>query len=317
MPLGEAMYVLMKGSVLLDNRRVESRAVIGAAAIDPSQCSETDCVTEFAATFIRLTRFDYEQSLLSANKFEQLLSMQLLITAPFFSTLSEVKLRRACSCLEERRYAKGRSIYRCGDTATEMYVVKDGEVSLQFPVSVNQNNRWPVGNRQWEVEQIRMKYNLQLKVCRRGDCFGASELADAEERQMSALVAKDCTVYCLGAAQFAELFTPKEVEALKDAEYISIPPKKKMGEEVLKQLKADRVKKEALVSIVQVDAQNLDARESFLSRRTKKMKKWVKDLSQRTQAEAEKSRESVISVQRKRMVIGPTALSSSEYDSCQ
>ena len=320
MPLGQSVYILMKGTIVVeraneDGVQIEGKTVIGGDILDPSYFPETYCATETPATFVRLSKFDYDQSVLYAAKKEQVVSMQLLMAAPFFATLTEVKLRRVCALFREQSFPSGTVVYRFNEPAEAMYIIREGEVSLQYPVSVNQTNKWPVGDKEWEVDQTRLKYNLQMKVCRRGDCFGASELIDSRHRAMTAVALTNVFAYCLDTEEMQRVFTKKEMDGLKDIELINMPSKKKLEEKVLKQLKADKTKQETLVGVVQVDAHNLNARESFLSKRTKKMKNWVENLSLRTQEESRKSRRSVVSIHHKRLLVGPAGLSNSSSSS--
>lgn len=317
MPLGHTLYALLKGVVTVypDDSpiRLEHSGLLGADILQASQSSAL-CITETPCTFIRLSKFDYEQSVLQAAKSEQIVTMQMLLSAPFFASLTEVKLRRISACLEEMKCNTGEMVYSSGEQANEMYIVREGEVSLQYPVSVNQNNRWPVGRKSWEVDQIRLKYNLQMRKCRKGDSFGVKEMRENRIRTMTAITTQDCVLYRLPFAEFQRLFTRKEQEALEITDTITIPSKEKLAEQVLQQLKADRLKKDTLFSVIQVDARHLDARESFQTKKTKKLRGWMEDLTQRTLQDSKRSRSSVTALKHRRVVVGPQGLQDSSSE---
>jgi len=318
-PLGHTLYALLKGVVTIypDSGpiRLENNGFLGADILQPVQSSPL-CITETPCSFIRLTKFDYEQSVLQAAKLAQVVTLQMLLSAPFFASLTEVKLRRISACLEKVKCSTGETVYKSGDQAYEMYVVREGEVALQYPVSVNQNNRWPVGCQSWEVDQIRLKYNLQMRKCRRGDSFGVREMREGSVRTMSAVASQECVLYRLHFADFQRLFTRKEQEALESMETITIPSKEKLAEQVLQQLKADRLKKDTLFSVVQVDARHLDARESFQTKKTKKLRGWMEDLTERTAQDSKRSRASVTALKHRRVVVGPQGLQDSSSEEC-
>jgi len=272
------------------------------------------CITHTPCTFIRLSKFDYEQSVLQATKLEQVVTLQLLLSAPFFASLSEVKLRRICTCLEEVKYNTGETVYKSGELAREMYVVREGEVSLQYPVSVNQNNRWPVGRKSWEVDQTRLKYNLHMRKCKRGDSFGVAEMSRDTCRTMTAVTMQTCVLYRLRKEDYRSLFIRKEQEAFETMETFTIPSKEKLSEQVLQQLKADRHKKDTLFAVIQVDSRHLDARESFQTTKTKKLRRWMESLTERTAQNSKRSRASVTAVKHRRAVIGPQGLQDSSSE---
>lgn len=317
-PLGHTLYALLKGAVQLfppdtSPIRLDSPCVLGADILTSTESCPA-CVTETTCVFIRLTKFDYEQSVLFATKQEQVITMQLLTTAPFFTSLTEVKLRRISALLSEVKYTAGDTIYTHGSEANEMYIVRDGEVSLQFPVSVTQNNRWPVGMKCWEIDQIRLKYNLHMRKCKRGDSFGVTELRSDEPRLMTAVVSQTCVLYRLSRDDFKKIFTWKEQESLETTELVRIPNKQKLAETVLEQLKADRSKKDTIFSVIQVDTRQLEARESFQSRKAKKLRAWMEDLTARTARDSHRSRARVTGLRHRRVVVGPLGMEDSSSE---
>ena len=317
MPLGQTLYTLMKGVVTIytdnDSICMEDSGILGADILTSTQSSPL-CITNTSCTFIRLSKFDYEQSVLQATKLEQIVTLQLLLSAPFFSSLTEVKLRRINACLTEVKYRAGEAVYSSGEQANAMYIVREGEVSLHYPVSVNQNNKWPVGRQSWEVDQIRLKYNLQMRKCKRGDSFGVTELRENTYRTMTAMIVHTAVLYRLSLEDFNMLFNKKEQEALGNIETITIPSKMKLSERVLQQLKADRHKKDTLFSVIQVDARHLDARESFQTNKTKKLRRWMEDLTERTAQDSKRSRASVTALRHRRVVVGPQGLQDSSSE---
>ena len=110
------------------------------------------------------------------------------------------------------------------------------------------------------------------------------------------------------------LFNKKEQEALGNIETITIPSKMKLSERVLQQLKADRHKKDTLFSVIQVDARHLDARESFQTNKTKKLRRWMEDLTERTAQDSKRSRASVTALRHRRVVVGPQGLQDSSSE---
>ncbi|MBL0175288.1 MAG: cyclic nucleotide-binding domain-containing protein [Ignavibacteria bacterium] len=96
----------------------------------------------------------------------------LLGRVPIFDTLSKGELKLFEHILHRRVYAKGEFIFREGDTGSAMYIIEDGEVSLE------------IGKSRQEISHLA-----------NGDFFGEIALFADQPRSASALAFEETRIF--------------------------------------------------------------------------------------------------------------------------
>jgi CRP/FNR family cyclic AMP-dependent transcriptional regulator len=109
----------------------------------------------------------------------------ILSDVPIFASLDEesrMELTRLCNCCD---YQAGEILFRRGDSASAMYLVQDGEVTMSIATPDNQE--------------------LVVATMRRGDFFGELAMLDGSPRSATATVIQRTKLLRLRREDFVEL----------------------------------------------------------------------------------------------------------------
>ncbi|PTL80593.1 Crp/Fnr family transcriptional regulator [Vitiosangium sp. GDMCC 1.1324] len=104
----------------------------------------------------------------------------LLAQVPLFSSLGSDDQERLSARLQSRRYPRGEVIFHQGDTGTDLYIIREGEVTIRLSA--------PDGR------------EVSLALLRRGDAFGELALLDEAPRSTDAVAREETHLLSLHRA---------------------------------------------------------------------------------------------------------------------
>jgi CRP-like cAMP-binding protein len=107
---------------------------------------------------------------------------ELLSQVPLFSSLGSDDLERLSSSLQLRRYDRGALIFQQGDVGTDLFIIREGEVTIRLSS--------PDGR------------EVSLALLRRGDAFGELALLDEAPRSTDAVAREDTALLGLSRKDF-------------------------------------------------------------------------------------------------------------------
>lgn len=121
---------------------------------------------------------------------------ELLSQVPLFSSLGSDDLERLSSSLQLRRYDRGALVFQQGDVGTDLFIIREGEVTIRLSS--------PDGR------------EVSLALLRRGDAFGELALLDEAPRSTDAVAREDTALLGLSRKDFHRFLEerPQVVPAL-------------------------------------------------------------------------------------------------------
>ena len=297
----ESLFIVLRGSFEHQIGPGKWRSVQAGSWTDGFSDIVGKAVGECAV--LRLKQTDIDQVSMSLWAKEHRSCLLFLSEAHYFDLLSTLKLQRLSRAAEKVAYEKGAVIYQQGSASSAFYVVKEGEVALQLPVSVGQGYRFPIGRHAWEVNKLDILYNLTLKTCAQGLFFGESELLPYSKRLTLAKALVSTVCYVVPREKFLEVFTPKEVADLKLHGNLMIPSETECTHQVLQQFQAHKRHQRALEQCSSADHSFSEVRDTLLDRPTRKLQGWIESLRRRGKAAEEQVRRDVVKLQKDKVVV--------------
>jgi CRP/FNR family transcriptional regulator, cyclic AMP receptor protein len=137
-----------------------------------------------------------------------------LLSIPIFSRLSKRELGLLTSIIHNRNYVAGEFIFYQGDPGLGLYIIRDGEVTVQ---------------RKIDEEQV-----IALAIFNKGDFFGELALIDGEKRSASAVSNSDtrlAVIFKPDLDEFIENYTKSGIKILRGISEIIATRLRKLNED--------------------------------------------------------------------------------------
>jgi len=147
---GANFYIILKGccAVQITGNRSDGKAeqrlltvlkqgeCFGEMALLSSQPRQASILCREDAHFAVLSREDYTRILAKAHERIIRAKVEVLVKQPVFRKLSKGALTRLTYFFKVRRFQRKQVIYSAGDSATEVYIVKEGDFQLTKAVEM-------------------------------------------------------------------------------------------------------------------------------------------------------------------------------------
>ena len=137
-----------------------------------------------------------------------------LLSIPIFSRLSKRELGILLNIIHNRNYVAGEYIFYQGDPGLGLYIIRDGEVTIQRKNTENQN--------------------ISLAVFTKGDFFGELALIDGEKRSASAVSESDtrlAVIFKPDLDEFIENYPKSGIKILRGISEIIATRLRKINED--------------------------------------------------------------------------------------
>jgi CRP-like cAMP-binding protein len=224
----DCMYVIVEGSagIYVDNDRllyqVNKGNAVGELSLKlKSHRTATVRALEYVKA-LRLSAKDYDYLMLKSALAQSIEISKVLRLSPFFKAWPQGKLEVLASKVLVQTFNAGQVIYKAGDSAVNMFVLKSGSVTLEVLVELEKRNRWPTTQRSWEVCLTRRQYRKTLKVVHDLEIFGEKDLLKSQPRRTQATATKPSVVYVLDRSVVYDVFLEADLVDL-DLVNIEIP----------------------------------------------------------------------------------------------
>lgn len=266
--VADCMYLIYMGSVgiYVDGIRVGQRSQgesLGETALDNVKLRSADVFADTNLTLFRLKKTDYETIILNLKKLEKYEYTKFLMTIPYFQRWSFIKVQDLSNLLIQSYYKPGDVIYEKNDQSKTFYIIKEGLVQLQTYTNLEQQNKWPIGFRQWKLRKVTNKFIYPVKDLQKGEFFGENEIMHNIQRETRAIAIENTVCLVLNKSEFFEMFNSRELEYLKQKYEIKMPTKQEMEDKIKNEVYSNGEKEQILLDAMKI-ANGLEGGRDFL-----------------------------------------------------
>lgn len=222
----DCLYLILSGKVgvyIEDNKCVDeiiAGNVVGESAIQTRSMRSATIIAHEDIQALQLTYEDYDRVLYRLKLQDYIAVAAFLQSLPFFSEWNHSKLYRLASVMMVKHYQKGQIIFKRGETPHDLYMVREGSISLSLDMSLTKSNRWPVSSHEWHQLDSAKTFDITLKQCSAGEFFGGEELIERKLLRSTAVCSSDYVLlFILREEFFNEIFSEKDRKALYQQVY--------------------------------------------------------------------------------------------------
>jgi CRP-like cAMP-binding protein len=214
------LYLLLRGSVGVYNDHnvlvdeITRGNVVGESAIQNKTLRTASVKAHENTQVLKLAYEDFDAMAFQMKLRDFYDVASFLGTIAFFSEWSLSKLYRLASVSIIKQCQKGQVVFRKGEFARDLYIVKEGEIHMNVELDLEQVNQWPTANHQWACVHTTRRYRQTVRSCLSGDIFGERELIDGASLSTTAVCASTAIICIIRQQFFAEIFSSKDRQRL-------------------------------------------------------------------------------------------------------
>jgi len=290
----DCMYLLIRGKVgiyleegsIVKDEVIEGN-VIGEAAVQRKNQRTATVKALRLVEALKLTYEDYDRVVYRLKLQDFYDVATFLRSIEYFSTWNISKLYRLASVIIVKHYKSGQRIYNIGESAHDLYIVRDGVVSLRVEVRMERSNRWPIKAHEWTKVQMTHKYEKSLKDCDRGMFFGEHDLITKGCHSTNAICASEsCLLFIIIEDFFREIFSDKDCKALDEVSLLR-PNTSHLRDELEREKRLIQVSSEAMLDAFDINNMPI-GRGLFLTQRDLRKAKWAQRIVRKKQGDMRK-----------------------------
>ena len=216
----DSLYLLLHGTVGVYNDHnllvdeITRGNVVGESAIQNKTLRTANVKAHESTQTLKLTYEDFDALAFQMKLRDFYDVANFLGTIAFFSEWTLSKLYRLASVSIIKQYQKGQIVFRKGEFARDLYIVKEGEIHMNVELELEQANQWPTANHQWACVHTTRRYRRTVRSCLSGDMFGERELIDGTSMGTTAVCASTTILCIIRQLFFAEIFSQKDRQQL-------------------------------------------------------------------------------------------------------
>lgn len=210
----DCLYIIYEGEIEVlipqktgDLLAVKSSAgeILGRQSLDkPGKRAAKLRASKFSY-IIMLFRSDYQE--VTGNKANVIKPAQHIIdfimNHSFLRQFTEAKKLALANEMEYRTYYKNDLIYNLGEKSDKIYLLMEGIVTREMPITREKINKWPTSMDRWEMYKKVSKYAVKLPI-EIGEIFGIDDMVNEKARSEKVLVEGDAKVLACPRSLFYE-----------------------------------------------------------------------------------------------------------------
>jgi signal-transduction protein with cAMP-binding, CBS, and nucleotidyltransferase domain len=158
--------------------------------------------------------------------------------------------------LDFKKCYKNDLIHKIGDTSDKIFMMINGTITREMPVTIEKANKWPTGLHTWKMYKKSTTYSVKTPL-EEGEIFGISEFIQQKPRTEKILAEDDSLVLSCSSKAFYEIFETYDVfQFVKKAEEDDKKKAAKLRDIFETQQKLQKIKEDALYSVAHRSSAN-------------------------------------------------------------
>lgn len=285
--IGDCMYLVIKGSAGIYIKGVDHhvavkhpRNVVGETALENRQVRTATVKAETDLIVLMLSCYDYISSMQRERQREKHDIKIFLKNSNFFKNLFPSKLELLGNTILIMEYAQNQHVYLLDEPALHFYIIKQGAVSLETPVSFDTAKKVPLALRDHPILDKKRELNQILKVYKPSEFFGERELILGIPRDTQAIASSDRTVlYIISKQGFELIFSHSETNKMLQ-QSVSRPTSRALREGISKKVEAYTKRLNSILNACNINIQP-NGRSSFIDSRILRKLVWARSVADR------------------------------------
>lgn len=153
---------------------------------------------------------DYDSIIRYVIKLEKNKNIKFLSTISCFEKWATIKLKHFLLTVGTRIYMPGQTVYKVGDHAGCVYIVKSGTLSEECVIELYPSNRYPKGSHSWTRQYKKRKVIYKAKELNSKDVFGHHEMFKNKPREFQVVSKTESRILFIGGEEFKKYFNKKD-----------------------------------------------------------------------------------------------------------
>ena len=290
----DCLYMLVKGvvGIYVDDEdvlksEVRDGNVVGETAVQTRNQRTATVKAQTPVEALRLTYEDYDHVIFRLKLQDFYEVANFLKSIDYFSTWNVSKLYRLASVIIVKHYKRGQRIYSTGEKAQDLYIVREGVVSLKIEVNLEKRNRWPIKAHEWTQVQTTHRYEKSLRDCSCGMFFGEHDLITRVPHTTNAICASEsCLLFIIISDFFREVFSDKDCKCLYEINLLR-PDTGHLRDELEREKRLIKVSSDAMLNAFNMNNLPL-GRGLFLTQTDLKKAEWARFIVKKKQGDIRK-----------------------------
>lgn len=220
---------------------VGEKNVIGEQALDNSKPRNATVVAIEPLIAFKLMKFDYDTILLNIKKQEKSENLAFLANISFFKHWSYLKVQNLSYYILQKTYNSEEIIFDIGHPSDTFFIIRSGQVEIQAMVTLNRNNIWPIGGKEWKIREVSRKYIVTIAKLGPGDYFGESCILNRCDRVTRAVCMKNALCLTVNIDEFFEIFSSKDIDDMQYNARLIIPTEQELKSKLIEEIKSKAV----------------------------------------------------------------------------
>lgn len=246
----DKMYFILKGTVGIYTSKstdcidiVGSNNTIGETGLELDTVRNATVIAHEPVKALLLEKEDYNKIVTRQRHKQKYTIVSFLKQVNFFKKLLAAKLEMIAWNTMTVQYKDKQTVYTKGQIASSLYIVNEGEVTLDLYVTVTDKTRIPNYKNEYLIEK--KTYQKVLRVCKPGQFFGEEEMLKGLKRKTRAVCSADTVLFVIKNTHVQDNINEKQIRELMEVNE-PIPCVEDIRKDIRKSLKTDKIKSKAI-----------------------------------------------------------------------
>ena len=241
--IGDCIYIIYSGvaDIYLETDvlhcKIYPKSVIGEQALDNVKPRNATVIAAEPIISLKLSKYDYDTILLNIKKLEKSENSIFLSGIDCFKSWNFNRIQNLSYFLLQKNYKPGDAIYEKGKPSDTFYIIKSGSVEIQAFANSLQNNCWPIGGKEWKIQEIKRKYVVTVIKLGVGDFFGEPSELEKTQRCTKAISLTKTVLLSINHDEYFEFFSQRDISDLKIYARVIIPSEQQLEKKLKDELR--------------------------------------------------------------------------------